>query len=63
MKITDIRTRVVQWHGQTVPLPPHLTLARDAISASFRDGFLLVTLPKLQAPARPATTNIPVSGE
>lgn len=23
MKIKDIRTRVVQWRGQTVPLPPH----------------------------------------
>jgi L-rhamnonate dehydratase len=23
MKITDIRTRVVQWQGKTVPLPPH----------------------------------------
>jgi L-lyxonate dehydratase len=23
MKITEIRTRVVQWQGQTVPLPPH----------------------------------------
>ncbi|MGA2052370.1 MAG: enolase C-terminal domain-like protein, partial [Opitutales bacterium] len=23
MKITEIRTRVVQWKGETVPLPPH----------------------------------------
>src|SRR6185369_5976507 len=23
MKITEIRTRVVQWEGKTVPLPPH----------------------------------------
>ena len=23
MKITEIRTRVVQWKGATVPLPPH----------------------------------------
>src|SRR3990170_4975656 len=23
MKITEIRTRVVQWQGKTVPLPPH----------------------------------------
>lgn len=23
MKITEIRTRVVQWEGETVPLPPH----------------------------------------
>jgi len=23
MKITEVRTRVVQWQGETVPLPPH----------------------------------------
>src|SRR5689334_5126364 len=23
MKVTDVRTRVVQWEGETVPLPPH----------------------------------------
>jgi len=23
MKITEVRTRVVQWRGKTVPLPPH----------------------------------------
>ena len=23
MKITEVRTRVVQWEGETVPLPPH----------------------------------------
>ena len=23
MKITEIRTRVVEWRGKTVPLPPH----------------------------------------
>ena len=23
MKITEVRTRVVQWEGKTVPLPPH----------------------------------------
>jgi L-alanine-DL-glutamate epimerase-like enolase superfamily enzyme len=23
MRITEIRTRVVRWHGKTVPLPPH----------------------------------------
>ena len=48
---------------RTVSLPPRLELDREAINASFRDGFLLVTLPKLQTPPRPATTNIPVSGE
>src|SRR5215471_3858450 len=33
MKITDIRTRVVQWKGKTVPLPPHFcTNPMDAVS-------------------------------
>ena len=33
MKITKIRTRVVQWKGPTVPLPPHFcTNPMDAIS-------------------------------
>ena len=25
MKITEVRTRVVQWEGETVPLPPHFS--------------------------------------
>jgi L-rhamnonate dehydratase len=33
MKITEIRTRVVQWKGQTVPLPPHFcTNPMDLVS-------------------------------
>jgi HSP20 family protein len=48
---------------RTVPLPPRLSLNRDEISAAFRDGFLLVSLPKVLTPPRPATTSIPVSGE
>src|ERR1700690_1232206 len=33
MKITEIRTRVVQWRGETVPLPPHLcTNPMDLVS-------------------------------
>jgi L-rhamnonate dehydratase len=33
MKITEIRTRVVQWRGKTVPLPPHFcTNPMDAVS-------------------------------
>jgi HSP20 family protein len=47
---------------RTVPLPSHLNLDRDAIQAVFRDGFLNITLPKVQTPPRPATTNIPVRG-
>jgi L-alanine-DL-glutamate epimerase-like enolase superfamily enzyme len=35
MKITDVRTRVVQWRGKTVPLPPHFcTNPMDLIAAS-----------------------------
>src|SRR2546428_5613258 len=47
---------------RTVPLPPRLNLDREAIQATFRDGFLLVTLPRLPAPARLVTTSIPVEG-
>lgn len=33
MKITEIRTRVVQWDGETVPLPPHFcTNPMDLVS-------------------------------
>lgn len=46
---------------RTVPLPSHLHLDRDAIQAVFRDGFLNITLPKVQTP-RPETTTIPVRG-
>src|SRR5207237_116155 len=35
MKITEIRTRVVQWKGPTTPLPPHFcTNPMDAIASS-----------------------------
>jgi L-alanine-DL-glutamate epimerase-like enolase superfamily enzyme len=35
MKITEIRTRVVQWNGKTVPLPPHFcTNPMDLIAPS-----------------------------
>ena len=33
MKITEVRTRVVQWEGETVPLPPHFcTNPMDLVS-------------------------------
>ena len=33
MKITEVRTRVVQWEGKTAPLPPHFcTNPMDLIS-------------------------------
>jgi HSP20 family protein len=46
---------------RTVALPSNLNLDRDAITAAYSDGFLLVTLPKVQSP-RP-TTSIPVTSE
>ena len=50
----------LRWErAQHVTLGP---LDRDAIQAMFRDGFLVITLPKLQAPPQPTTTSIPVSG-
>jgi len=37
MKITEVRTRVVEWEGKTVPLPPHFcTNPMDLVS--FREG-------------------------
>ena len=33
MKIKEIRTRVIEWRGQTVPLPPHFcTNPMDAVA-------------------------------
>ena len=33
MKITEVRARVVEWRGKTVPLPPHFcTNPMDAVS-------------------------------
>jgi L-rhamnonate dehydratase len=35
MKITNIRTRAIEWHGSTVPLPPHFcTNPMDALHVS-----------------------------
>lgn len=39
MKITDVRTRVVQWQGTTVPLPPHFcTNPMDLVAFETRPG-------------------------
>ena len=39
MKITEIRTRVVQWKGKTVPLPPHFcTNPMDMVSPMLTDA-------------------------
>jgi L-rhamnonate dehydratase len=50
MKITEIRTRVVQWKGRTVPLPPHfctnpmdlLSLAQASMQTFTFHGWLIV---------------------
>jgi L-alanine-DL-glutamate epimerase-like enolase superfamily enzyme len=50
MKITDIRTRVVEWHGPTVPPQPHfctnpmdlLVLESDAMAGFRFHGWLIV---------------------
>jgi L-lyxonate dehydratase len=52
MKIVDVRARVVQWEGKTVPLPPHfctnpmdLVTFRDASMGNFAfHGWLLVEI-------------------
>ena len=52
MKITDIRTRVVQWEGETTPLPPHfctnpmdLVMFREASMGNFAfHGWVLVEI-------------------
>jgi L-alanine-DL-glutamate epimerase-like enolase superfamily enzyme len=52
MKITEVRTRVVQWQGETVPLPPHfctnpmdLVIFREASMGNFAfHGWVLVEI-------------------
>ena len=52
MKITEVRTRVVQWEGKTVPLPPHfctnpmdLVAFREASMGNFAfHGWVLVEI-------------------
>jgi L-rhamnonate dehydratase len=52
MKITDVRTRVVQWEGKIVPLPPHfctnpmdLVTFRDATMGNFAfHGWVVVEI-------------------
>ena len=52
MKITDIRTRVVEWHGPTVPPQPHfctnpmdlLSLRADSMAGFRFHGWLVVEL-------------------
>ena len=52
MKITEVRTRVVQWEGETAPLPPHfctnpmdLVMFREASMGNFAfHGWVLVEI-------------------
>ncbi len=52
MKITEVRTRVVQWEGKTIPLPPHfctnpmdLVMFREASMGNFAfHGWVLVEI-------------------
>ena len=52
MKITEIRTRVIEWRGKTVPLPPHfctnpmdvLTLPESSMSTFTFHGWLIVEI-------------------
>jgi len=52
MKITDVRTRIVQWEGKVVPLPPHfctnpmdLVTFRDATMGNFAfHGWVIVEI-------------------
>ena len=52
MKITEVRTRVVQWEGETVPFPPHfctnpmdLVAFREASMGNFAfHGWVLVEI-------------------
>jgi len=52
MRITEIRTRVVRWHGKTVPLPPHfctnpmdlLELPQASMQTFTFHGWLLVEI-------------------
>jgi L-alanine-DL-glutamate epimerase-like enolase superfamily enzyme len=52
MKIKDVRTRAVRWHGKTVPLPPHfctnpmdlLTLPEASMQTFTFHGWLIVEI-------------------
>jgi HSP20 family protein len=39
---------------RAIPLPTHLSLERDSISANYKDGFLVISLPKKRS--KPAKT-------
>ena len=43
---------------RVLPLPPGAEVDREKVTAAYRDGFLIITLPKREK--RPQTTQIPV---
>ena len=46
---------------RTLPLPPGAEVEKEGVAAAYRDGFLIITLPKRTAP-QPQTTQIPIHG-
>jgi HSP20 family protein len=46
---------------RVLTLPPGADVEREAVSATYKDGFLIVTLPK-RVKSAPETTQIPVRG-
>lgn len=43
-------------------LLPDVPVDRDQVSANYKDGFLIITLPK-RVPVEPATTKIPITSD
>ena len=48
---------------RAIELPGGLRLNREAVRATYRDGFLLVTLPKKPSEDRPQTRVIPINAD
>lgn len=46
-----------------IPLPGDVVVEREQIAGSYKDGFLIVVLPKVARPERAVVHTIPVTGE
>lgn len=46
-----------------IPLPGEVTVDRDQIVGSYKDGFLMVVLPKVARPEKTVARTIPVTGD
>lgn len=44
-----------------IPIPPGISIDRDRISAKYKEGFLIVTLPKLEH--IPTSRKVPIEGQ